>query len=120
MINTDDHAYFIGNKRKATNPDYQVLRREAKAINATIDWDSHRSHIDITIYAPSGFAWANSGETTLCAQAAKNHTRDTVQELLQAMKQGFKRKSNTRQKHEDDCECEDCEGYDEEISELDF
>lgn len=101
--------------------DKQILIRETKAINATMDWYRTKSTISVTVQAPNRFLWASTKESQLTYECPHNQSRDAVTELLAHMAQGFVKSPANSAQHEDTCECDECEQADDlEIDELDF
>lgn len=101
-----------------TGSDRLILEREAKAINATMDWYREKANVFIILRAPHGFVWASTSEPELNFDCPYTQSRDAVTELLALMNQGFTKSIQPR--HEHDCECHECEDSDEEVFELSF
>lgn len=97
----------------------QILKREAKAINAEVHWWKSRTTITISVSAPNHFLWASNKEPSLEYECPVNQSQDAVRELLPLMAEGFIR--TPKHKCDDTCECDACEeAEDEELEELNF
>lgn len=74
--------------------DKAILKREAKAINATVEWATYSNRFEISVEAPEGFTWLANGESALeCSyeRLSSDSAREAVRELLHSMAEGFKR-----------------------------
>lgn len=98
--------------------DKAILNREAKAINATVDWFTYRNRFEIAVHAPEGFVWVANGQPTLDCnyeRLSPDSAREAVRELLAEMERGFHDSGDAYVPDPEDYE------YDEEApQELDF
>ena len=97
--------------------DKAILKREAKAINATVDWQTYGNRFEIQIHAPEGFVWAATNQPTLeChyERLSPDSAREAVRDLISEMGRGY---DNTGDAEVSD---EDHEYYEEGPRELDF
>jgi hypothetical protein len=102
--------------------DRQMLEREVKAINATLYWERSGCTLTIQIDAPDGFTWVATGSSMIyhtTENLGPTWVRDTMAEILNSMKYGYDGRL-THAKHEDTCECDECENWDEDLDELRF
>lgn len=125
-LNKSKARLAIKAQQRSDAQDKEILKREAKAINAELTWIRSATALHISLQAPQGFHWRDSQDEFLEQEVTKDgvdFVRQAVAELLTSMSHGFTRvakRAKARDRHDESCECQECEDHDNEIAELDF
>jgi len=97
--------------------DYRNLLREANRHRAQFSWYKDKHVLEITIAAQKGHVWTCNHQSlieTSIPTPSPSDIRDLVQELIESMQFGYI-KVQQADKHDDSCECKQCEDHDSEL-----